>query len=445
MTTVHLLGCLGNGMSELARLYRDGGFGVSGCDERADSLNGAPTAERLRRIGVTVAAQRDCRPEPGTDLVVHSLAVPPGHGQLVWARERGIPVRSRVEALAEFLPEIADHVVAVSGVTGKTTVAGMVAQIYRELGVRPSVYLGGEVDGLPAAGDRLAVVEACEVREGMLSLPAAVAAVTSIYWGEHPASYSDLRSLEAAFGRFAAAARRAVLPWAYRGLAGDAVTFGEEPLADVRLRDQSEKTEGFIARYDVCGVPLRVTTPLRGRHNAMNLGAALACLVAEGRTVDELGRVDFRRVRAPHRRIEPLGVFGGTAFYDDFGHNPMQISAAYEVLRGLHPGRPIGAFLRPRGFERLGAFGMSYADVLRHFDVVYVAPARPTFEDSAATADQSPFPARLVAELRRRGVTAEAAPLSPGVLRGLAGCGAACFFDILPIAPDVRALIPEPG
>ena len=43
----------------------------------------------------------------------------------------------------------------------------------------------------------------------MLSLPATVAAATSIYWGEHPASYPDLRSLEAAFGRFAAAARRA--------------------------------------------------------------------------------------------------------------------------------------------------------------------------------------------------------------------------------------------
>lgn len=108
----------------------------------------------------------------------------------------------------------------------------------------------------------------------------------------------------------------------------------------------------------------------------------------------------------------------------------------------VYPGRPIGAFLRPSGFERLGAFGMGFAEVLRNFDVVYVAPARRTFEDGAATADQSSFPSRLVSELRRCGVTAESAELSSDILRGLAGCGAACFFDILPIAQDSLALIP---
>jgi UDP-N-acetylmuramate-alanine ligase len=385
MKSVHLVGCLGTGMAALAWLYAGVGVRVTGCDDRVGERNARAAGERLGRLGVRLTDRARCRGgvEAGTagpELLVHTLAVPGDDSELAGARARGVRVATRVEALADLLTTIADTVVAVSGVTGKTTVAGFVAELYRELGTSPAVYIGGDVDGLTdrphrAHGDRLAVVEACEVRGGMLRLPATVSAVTSVYWGEHPTSYPTPASLEEAFAGFVGAAPRAVLPERHRRLARghDVVTFGTSEGADVRLTAYRSAPAGFGARFLIGGRDIEAVTRLRGWHNAENLAAALACHVAAGTPVRRLAELDLRRLRAPHRRIEPVG---GTSFYDDFGHNPPQIAAAHEVLRDRHPEGPLGAYLQPASFERLHAFGIRrFAEELQRFDRVYVAPS----------------------------------------------------------------------
>jgi UDP-N-acetylmuramate-alanine ligase len=148
--------------------------------------------------------------------------------------------------------------------------------------------------------------------------------------------------------------------------------------------------------------------------------------------VARLAAVDFTRLRPPHRRIEPLGTWRGTEFYDDFGHNPHQIRAAFQTLREHRPEAAISAYLRPSGFQRLHAFGTAaYADALQTFSTVRVAPARPTFEDTAGGSD---FADRLCAELRARGVDARVRPSCTPVVEELAGSGVACLFSILPPA-----------
>jgi UDP-N-acetylmuramate--alanine ligase len=437
-------------MAALARLYRGMGVRVTGCDSRAADSNARSAADRLTRLGVDVRLHGNCRFDDGTDLLVHTLAVAPDHPEPGLARRSGVRTLGRTRALAELLPRLAGTVVAISGVTGKTTVTGLVAQLQEARGVRPTLYVGGDVDGLTdrphlPGSDRLAVVEACEVRRGMLDLPATVAAVTSIYWGEHPASYPTLGAVEDAFAAFVMAAPIAVLPAAYRRLArgGECLTFGTEATADVRLVSYWPGSAGFRARYRVGGRLLVASTRLHGEHNARNLAAAFACHLAAGGAPSDLAEIDLRTLRPPRRRIERLGA---TTCYDDFGHNPMQIAAAYDVLRTSHPRGQIGTYVQPAGFARLGAFGVDrFADVLQRFDRVHIAPARSTFEDTAATPSQEDFADRLAVELRRRGVEAGTRPLSPPVVEDLRRCAAACLFGILPMAAEIAAMIGVPG
>ncbi|MEV4626015.1 Mur ligase domain-containing protein [Micromonospora sp. NPDC049523] len=432
--SVHLVGILGQGMRGLARLYRGRGWDVTGCDRRnVDQQMSCPVSGGSDRATAPAGAD--------IDLVVHSVAVSPDHPDLMNARLIGIPVLARPQALAQLLAATAARVIAIAGVSGKTTTVALTAQIYHQLGLSPTLYLGGEVLGREISygecGDLpIAVAEACEVNRAMLALPTSVAAVTSVYWGEHPTSYDSPEALDLAFAQFAAGAESAVLPSANRELLDRVrdrtdirpITFGVEADAEVRLLEVSHRNEGFRARYGTPRGELTVRTRLHGVHNAMNLAVAIGCHLATGSEFDALAEVDYSTLCAPRRRIEFVGRHAGADYYDDYGHNPVQIQTAVQVLRRRYPEGRIGAYFLPSGYERLTAFGDGYVRALALFDLVYLARSITGFEDTATTADQSRFPETTVDLLRTRGVAAEVREREDLGFDDFAGCSVVCFL-----------------
>src|SRR5205807_4126168 len=108
----------------------------------------------------------------GAALVVASAAVPEGNVELAAARDAGIPVMSRGEALARLVE--GTPTVAVAGTHGKTTTSGMVASIAQAAGLDPTWLLGGDLAHQGAGGGLgvggLAVVEADEAYGSLLLL-----------------------------------------------------------------------------------------------------------------------------------------------------------------------------------------------------------------------------------------------------------------------------------
>jgi len=436
---VHLVGCLGSGMAALARLYVGLGWAVTGSDARALDPDARASVDRLERWGVQVtphAAQTPTQP----DLIVRSLAIPADHPELAGHRA----VINRVEALRDLLAMLDIPVVAISGVTGKSTVTALTAQLLDQLCPLPLLYLGAELPGYTdqfhqAEPDQCAVVEACEVLGGMSRLPRTIAVISSVYWGEHPASYPTPASLTPAFRDFLAPSRVAVVPYDHRELAENhaVVTFGDAR-ADIQLAAYEANPEGFVATYGVGGNEIVACTRLHGRHNAGNLAAALATLLAYGVPTEALRGLDYSALKPPRRRLERVGDLGRTALYDDFAHNPLQIAATHQALREMHPGASIAVHFQPRGFERLHAFGPRYAETLGLFDRVVVAPPMRTFEDTSATVDESKFADTIVTDLRHRGVDARVGGLADA--DELASCDVACVLDILPITATAARL-----
>ena len=74
------------------------GVAVSGCD-RADG----PALDALRALGIACAAPHDPAHLDGVDELIVSSAVDADEPELVRARELGLPVRHRSEALAGIL------------------------------------------------------------------------------------------------------------------------------------------------------------------------------------------------------------------------------------------------------------------------------------------------------------------------------------------------------
>src|SRR6185436_5589850 len=270
---IHFVGIAGAGMSALAELFLRRGVAITGCDANPDS------AADLQRLGVVVEPHNPAHVDGARALVITS-AMPKDHPELVRARERGIPVIRRAEALGEVT--VGRELVGIAGTHGKTTTTVMTAMALGAAGRDPTALVGGRVGdwggNLRAGSDRLYVVEADEYDRSFLALTPTVAVVTNIE-ADHLDIYADVADIRAAFAQFVRGARTIVLcaddPGAQSlGVPSSAevIRYGIES-PDARLRALNVRAHdsgtAFGVEYDgelVGSVALR----LAGRHNVLN-------------------------------------------------------------------------------------------------------------------------------------------------------------------------------
>src|SRR4051794_9117847 len=172
---IHFVGIAGAGMSALAELFVRRGVAVTGCDANPGSLHD------LEELGIVVESHDPRHAETARALVVTS-AMPKDHPELVRAREIGVPVIRRAEALGE--ATAGRELVGIAGTHGKTTTTVMAASALATAGRDPTALVGGRVaswqGNLLAGSDRLYVVEADEYDRSFLALTPTVAVVTNI-------------------------------------------------------------------------------------------------------------------------------------------------------------------------------------------------------------------------------------------------------------------------
>src|SRR5438093_12875073 len=197
---LHIVGIGGAGMSGYALVSATLGAAVSGSD-RADS----PALARLRAAGIDARAGHDAaNVPPGDDVeVVLSSAVRPDNAERLAALDRGLPVHSRADLLAELTA--LKRVIAVAGAHGKTTTTSMAAHALIGCGLDPGYLIGGTLSttGTNAAwgtGEWL-VVEADESDRSMLALDVDVAVVTNVEL-DHVDEYGSLAELEEVYRAF---------------------------------------------------------------------------------------------------------------------------------------------------------------------------------------------------------------------------------------------------
>src|SRR5712691_1858347 len=247
---VHFMGIGGAGMSALATVAMRRGVGVTGCDTDPSG------AADLAALGVEVWQGHDPRHLEGVRAIVVTAAVGQDHPELKRARELGIPVVRRADALGQAVAGGA--VVAVAGTHGKTTTTVMVTEALAAAGRNPTGLAGGRVaqggGNARVGGGELFVVEADEFDRAFLSLAPTVAVVNNVE-ADHLECYGTVQALEDAFVQFAGRARR-VIAGADDGGAGRVAARVSGPVwrvglareADVRIADAELDDAGSRAR-----------------------------------------------------------------------------------------------------------------------------------------------------------------------------------------------------
>ena len=380
---VHFVGVAGAGMSALAELFVRRGNAVTGCDATGD-----PTGD-LARLGIAVATGHDPSHVDGVRAVVVSSALPKTHPELVHARELGLPVIRRAEALGEAVS--GGELVAIAGTHGKTTTTVMTTESLAAAGREPTGVVGGRVGtwggNLRYGSDRLFVVEADEYDRSFLALTPTVAVITNVE-ADHLDIYADLDDIRTTFERFASPARAIVL-CADDDVANKLATPSSAEVIrygvhspDARLLAVDVRMEGggslFEVEYDdeMLG---EVELAVPGMHNVSNALAAIGSGLALGVSVEAMvpGLAAFRGVE---RRFQRLGTARGVEVVDDYAHHPTEIRATLAAARTAFPGRRIIAAFQPHLFSRTRDFAREFGEALAAADSVFIADIYPARE-----------------------------------------------------------------
>jgi UDP-N-acetylmuramate--alanine ligase len=455
LSRVHFVGIGGAGMSGIARVLLARGATVTGSDAK-DSR----TTAALRALGATVQIGHDAAHVGDVEAVVVSTAIREDNPEVRAARERGLRVVPRAQALAALMG--GRRGVAVAGTHGKTTTTSMLTVAAQACGADPSFAIGGDLNEAASnahhgTGD-LFVVEADESDGSFLAYRPAAAIVTNVE-ADHLDHYGDEAAVHQAFEDFVdtvdrggflvvcaddAGARRLAGTARSRGV--DVRTYGTSDDADLRL--DALTTSGATSRYQPVLEGRRlpaVTLAVPGRHLALNSGAALLMGLGLGLPEDRLvqGLGGFTGVR---RRMELKGTAGGVRVYDDYAHHPTELDAQLLAAREVAgDGRLVVAF-QPHRYSRTLAFATDFGRALAAADQVVVMEVYAAGEDpvpgatGATVADAVPLPADRVAfEPSWSAVPGRLAERArPGDLVLTLGAG-----DVTSIGPEVLRLLTD--
>ncbi len=379
---VHFVGIGGSGMSGIARLFLAAGHRVTGSDSRDSDA-----VQALRELGAEIHVGHDAAHVGDADALVVTGALWQDNPEYVLAKERGLPILHRSQALAWLIS--GQRLVAVAGAHGKTTSTGMIVTALLEAGRDPSFVNGGVIGGLGVSSapgsEELFVVEADESDGSFLLYDTSVALITNVD-ADHLDHYGSHEAFDDAFVRFASAASELVVissddPGARRVTArieGRVVTFGEDPAADIRITDiVTDGPVAFTLTHD--GVSRRAALRVPGRHNAINAAGAYAVLVGLGVDPDDAiaGLAGFS---GTGRRFELHAEVRGVSVYDDYAHHPTEVRAALDAARTVVGEGRIIAVHQPHLYSRTrmmaGDFARVYEELADHTIVLDVFGAR---------------------------------------------------------------------
>ena len=378
---IHFIGIGGIGMSGIAEVLCNLGFGVTGSDVR----KGKNTERLETQLGVGIAEGHREENVGAAEVVVYSSAVKEDNPEVIAAKNLGVPVIPRAEMLAELMM-LKPYSVAVSGTHGKTSTTSMVATILGHAGFDPTTVVGGVVDTFGSnaklGSSDWFVTEADESDRSFLMLSPTIAVVTNID-KEHMESYKGMEDVVQCFTDFVNKVPffgaaiiclddpnvQLIIP----NIKRRRVTYGMTAQADIsaheiRYNDSFGSTFSVWRGDEVLG---EMSLPVPGKHNIYNALAATAVALELDIPFAKITDA-FKEFKNANRRFQFKGEVDGITVVDDYGHHPTEILATLSAAKNSSGGRRTVVVFQPHRYSRTQELMDEFALAFNNADVVFV-------------------------------------------------------------------------
>jgi UDP-N-acetylmuramate--alanine ligase len=402
---IHFIGIAGAGMSGLARIALSHGISISGSDSKDSSVVLA-----LRALGAQVYVGHNAAYVDSAEIVIYSNAIAQSNPEMLRARELGIPILSRAQALATLMSS--SKSLAVAGTHGKTTTSSMLTVALQACGVDPSFAIGGTLTASGSNAHRgtgeFFVAEADESDGSFLEYHPFSAIVTNVEH-DHVDFFATEESVMEIFADFAQSIDPSGFfiycnddPGAIKIAATEfratKISYGQEPSSDlvidnIKLLPGGSQARALWRGRSVGAIELQVP----GHHNLLNAAAALAMGLSLGEPAAALleGLASFA---GAGRRFELKASIGGVRVIDDYGHHPTEIAVTLTTARRYAGDGRVLVIFQPHRYSRTQAFLDQFAETLDLADLAILLEIYP--------ASEKPIPgvsASQIAEKMERG------------------------------------------
>lgn len=383
---VYFLGIGGIGMSALARYFHGRGVKVDGYDLVQTELTDQLSAE-----GMTIHYEEDVAQIPeAVDLVIWTPAIPATHLELIWVKEKGLPLMKRAEVLG--LLSKSHDTIAVAGTHGKTTTSAILAHILNSNEKSVTAFLGGilakENSNFIRGDSNLMVVEADEYDRSFLHLHPKMLIIISTDH-DHIDIYENEAALYDAYGQLLSQVAD-----------GGIVILGHQVIRNIKvewmqaLAERKVKVLRICREFDFDSIKIvegqyqfdyikgtkkeKYKSNLPGLHNVMNTSLAIAICKELGlkksgiaTALDAFEGVK-RRFHFLHNEERIL--------IDDYAHLPEEVRYAVQTVKDLYPTDKVLGIFQPHLYSRTLEFYKGFARELSGLDGVILLPVYPARE-----------------------------------------------------------------
>ncbi len=341
---IHCIGIGGIGVSALAQIYKKSGIKVSGSDMISSKIT-----DNLKRSGIKIQIphNENCI-NKNHNLIIYSPAIPANNPELKKAKKLGISCISYPKALGELTKKY--FTIAITGTHGKSTTTAMLALIFKQAKLDPTVVIGTKIKEFQNKNYRIGkskylIIEACEYKKSFLNLRPKILGITNIE-ADHLDFYKNFKNYKKAFLDFANK-----IPKTGKIILNKQDKTSLQTIKNTKAQIIKTKSE-------------KIKLNILGKFNLEN--ALLATTIAKELNISEKDiKKALKNFKGTWRRMDKKKIKGYKCkFIDDYAHHPTEIKATLKALKDIKPTPKILCIFQPHQYNRtkvlLKEFGKSF-------------------------------------------------------------------------------------
>mgnify|MGYP001456651077 CR=1 FL=1 len=383
---IHFIGIGGIGMSGLSLIMKGKGFSVQGSD-----LIPNKNIERLRKEKIKVYIGHKKQNLRNATIMVVSSAIKKNNPELLEAKRKNLPIIKRGKMLAHIVSLMKNIVVV--GSHGKTTTTSLVASIFQNTKLDPTIINGGVINSIKNSAklgkSDWSILEADESDGSFVHIPPTYSIITNID-REHMDFYKSMEDLKRyfvefidkvpSFGKSFICIDDKINNELIKKIKNKNIyTYGFNLKSNFLIKNINQNI-GFTKFDLIINVPNKkkqkiqnIKIPLLGLHNVRNAVAATAVALTVGISVKDIknGLVKFKGVQ---RRFNKIFTFNKIDFFDDYAHHPTEINMVMDGVSQVYKNFEKVCIFQPHRISRLKDLRKEFSFAFTKADIVVLCP-----------------------------------------------------------------------
>jgi len=383
---IHFIGIGGIGMSGLSLIMKGKGFNVQGSD-----ISNNKNIERLRKEKIKIFLDQSKKNLKAATIVVISSAIKNNNPELIEAKRKKIPIIKRGKMLASIV-SLTKNIVVV-GSHGKTTTTSLIASIFQETKLDPTIINGGVINAIKNTAklgkSDWSILEADESDGSFVHISPTYSIITNID-REHMDFYKSMNELKnyfiefvektPSFGKSFICIDDKINNELVKKIKNkNFYTYGQQAKSNFRIKNikQNKSFSKFDVQVNLPNKkPLnikKIKIPLLGVHNIRNSVGALCVALSVGIPIQKIkkGLTNFKGVQ---RRFNKIFTYNNIDFYDDYAHHPTEIKVVLQGVKKVFNKYDKVCIFQPHRISRLKDLKKEFTYAFKDADTVILCP-----------------------------------------------------------------------